>query len=216
MLSRTLAVLLCLVSVQTRAQAVAPARPPRPAYVAPPELPHTPTGAGASRDRLVGPEKEVVPRSPNKRALPSSDEPGVWAADGDPALASIPPSKFPRIKGFLFPFPPGLDDNDKARGPTEFCASVVEGALPEGAESRLADLTEQDRMCLLHTLMKRCADLRAAKQTRDSVENARRARLAAHLALVLESRVCFGHLLSEEATALGRYALPSIEARSAP
>lgn len=94
-MTRTLAVLVVLLSAcaapsvhgpafQQAAPARAPMRPPaaRPVVNSPhfPAPGATPAGAGAYRGEPL--PSASVPRSPNKRVLPASAEPGLWAADG--------------------------------------------------------------------------------------------------------------------------------------
>ena len=72
-------------SFQQAAVRPAPAAPP-PAYTpgyapgTPAEPVYTPQGAGAYRGEPL--PSTPVERSPNKRILPASNEPGLWAADG--------------------------------------------------------------------------------------------------------------------------------------
>lgn len=158
-----LMLLLCLVSVQTRAQVVSPARPALPAYVAPPELPHTPTGAGASQDRLVGPEGASVQRSLNKRVLPPSNEPGVWAADGGPFYVVIGAAEVPY---------PAWVKSDADRETTRSCSEAMNKAFGDfGSESwkRVNRMSRSDQSCLAAKLLFTCADTRYARalNTRD-------------------------------------------------
>jgi hypothetical protein len=148
---------------QQAAPAIRP--PPRPPAVTPGYNPNTyepppyaPAGGGASHGALSEPNtgKPPVPRSPNKRILPASNEPGLWAADGAPvASGRVTPPLF----GVPLPYPPGVGSGEISRRLADSCvASMTEAAEQAGKLARIMRLSEVVRQCMSAHAMKVCAD----------------------------------------------------------
>lgn len=155
----------CTTTPPSYSQAAAPAfRPaPRPPMFTPgyspntqPEPAHTPAGAGLPGERVPGTAAPGVTRSPNKRLLPASEEPGLWAADGDPALmagASTPPE----ILGVHLPLSAeGTSESAGrcARGAENGLASIHDRAL----RSELERLPLDARRCAVADFYERCVE----------------------------------------------------------
>lgn len=163
-MTRTFLALLLLLSAcsttpRAYKQAVRPApapvaRPPiyTPGYSPGPVDPaHAPAGAGASHGSLPMPGAGV-PRSPNKRVLPPTSEPGVWAADGAPK-ASAPP----RIFGVEIPFMVDAHGNTLP-GDTAWCAkTVTEAADAAKLRDRVEGYPPDARACMAALAYLHCA-----------------------------------------------------------
>lgn len=77
--------------------AAAPAPAPAVIIQQPPSYPgatYTPTGTGLPAMGQPGSQRPAVERSPNKRVLPPTKEPGLWAADGAPRAGEEPGTIF--------------------------------------------------------------------------------------------------------------------------
>jgi hypothetical protein len=148
--------LLALTTAPVLAQAVRPVpRPPGSTVVQPPlsypTLPSTPEGIGLYRPESGG---APAPRSPNTRVLPATTEPGVWAADGDPALraSASAAGASPEILGVALPLSP--EGKSAAAGS---CASTVADILKRlGIEQELLALPEPARRCAAALLYAQC------------------------------------------------------------
>jgi hypothetical protein len=136
-----------------------PAPVPRPPVVTPGYYPgtpaapvHTPAGAGLPGERVPG-QVQPVPRSPNKRTLPPTEEPGFWAADGAPTAALTEP----KIYGITIPFPPLATPADKAL--VNLCAEQVNEVSETGkvAEFVTTNYPEDVRRCLALSAFSHCA-----------------------------------------------------------
>jgi hypothetical protein len=143
------AVMLFLSSAHAQAPAMQPAPivEPAPAFPAP-SL--TPAGAGASHGMLPAPQAEV-PRSPNKRVLPASSEPGLWAADGAPRAATPL-----RLFDVEIPYP-GTATHPDAIAETEGCVATLARASDARARARLATMPLEQRSCLAAQALLHCA-----------------------------------------------------------
>lgn len=149
---RTGVCLLVLVSSTVSAQAPVPAPPP-PRAPAPFPMPRmTPEGAGAL---IVGQPGEQVPpvaRSPNKRILPATHEPGLWAAD-EPRAASrrSPERPPPAVDELLVAAPsPGTPEAKGCR------QRLLRASRTSGHEERRHNLPQTPRGCLTARLILHC------------------------------------------------------------
>jgi hypothetical protein len=91
-------------------------------------------------------------RSPHKRVLPASVEPGLWAGDGPRASVG----GMPKIMGVPFPFPPDMSMDDM--GPHLACAELMTRALAltPNAAAFEARLTDAQRKCMSASLYDIC------------------------------------------------------------
>lgn len=144
-----------------------------------PEPALTPTGTGLPEFTITGdaqPERPAL--SPNKRILPPSKEPGVWAADGDPTLAG--PKIGVILAATIIRFPDELETVDE-RAPVEFCAASMERAIGRWVRGlTLGVLSSSERECLAARLLLHCAnELDKRPGTRGEQEGRAKARLFA-------------------------------------
>lgn len=148
-ISRIVFLLLLLLASASYGQAAIPMVPARPPMVRPvtnaPAFPtpgHTPAGAGLPGERVPG--SGDVQRSPNKRILPASKEPGLWAADGAPVASSAPAPLF----NVPLPYPVpewGLG----ARLLMDRCIQSVTAAAEQvGKREAMEAIPESARRCL--------------------------------------------------------------------
>jgi hypothetical protein len=131
----------------------------------PPSYPgatYTPPGTGLPGERVPGPQRGEVPRSPNKRVLPATKEPGLWAADGAPR-ASSPPQLF----DVELPYPDGADTPEE-QATTDVCASTLTRAARSADELYYAvNLPEPVRRCFAARAYEHCAGSLWATMARD-------------------------------------------------
>jgi hypothetical protein len=124
------------------------------APVRPPAVPGTglPTRGQPGQ---VGPEAEPLPRSPHKRLLPPTREPGLWAGDAPRASAEAEPT--PALVGVLLPYPPEAHTVEE-REPTMRCAqSLYDAARAVDMVAPLRKLSERQRRCVVAQLYSACA-----------------------------------------------------------
>jgi hypothetical protein len=150
-MTRPILLLLFLLSLlpDARAQAVIspPPRPPavRP-VVNPPDFPTpgaTPAGAGLPGERVPNSIAPAVSRSPNKRLLPTSSEPGLWAADGAPHAVAPP-----RLFGVDLVFPDAAKDLFE-RDEAFICLSTMtRAAQTTGTEALIMRAPPFARRCM--------------------------------------------------------------------
>lgn len=139
-------------------QAVRPAVPQPLIQQQPPSYPgqtHTPAGTGLYRPES-GPAK--VERSPNQRVLPATREPGVWAADGDPALMAGQIYGWD-VLGVRMPVPENCDRREKWIW-SQACANRLRNTV-NGAPDllrRVTGLAKSERECLLAALFYSCLE----------------------------------------------------------
>lgn len=112
---------------------------------------------GAPRPRLGGVQPEPfdpyagVPRSADKRELPPTREPGIWAAG-----LTDPADKMPSKTILEVPLPEA--DDSEARKIRRVCARTMNLAIRLGEfEAFTKRLSEQDRRCLAARLYHHCA-----------------------------------------------------------
>lgn len=153
------------ISYQQASPAYRPVRPPpvfTPGYSpeTPPEPVYTPAGAGLPGERVPGASGASVPRSPNKRLLPRTDEPGLWAADKARAMdPREKPPDTPGLLGFVLPFPLAAE-TDRERELTRWCAYKMGNAIKE--TDRAGDvwrLPSDTRRCIAARLYEHCANI---------------------------------------------------------
>lgn len=137
---------------------------PNPAPVFAPRVPrpsHLPAGAGASPLGQPWQQPGVqVERSPNRRILPPTPEPGLWASD---AVEASRPTKYndmpAMLSGVRLPAPKG-----ESTDATRRCAATMNNAL-WGARlhEAMARLDSNVRTCIAARLFEYCAIRRAFK-----------------------------------------------------
>ena len=113
--------------------------------VRPPPAPPARPGVGAPVVGQPGAQAAPVPRSPNRRPLPPSAEPGLWSADS-PRAASAPGGA-PKVFGVDMPtledVPPSARVHEKA------CANTLARTLKtERVSTGLARLNEREKECV--------------------------------------------------------------------
>lgn len=144
----------------------------------------------------IGPP-EWAPRGTDKRVLPPTREPGIWASDSLPRSTGEP-----KILGVPIPFPPDTKaEADKE--PTRLCASIMNDAvkriIPDQA---LASFPAPWLPCLAAMLHKECGDMfvandKSLRQEAIAVDAAQERRHRALLATAANSmRVACGPPLS--------------------
>lgn len=96
---------------------------------------------------LFSPEPERPPRSPHKRVLPPTPEPGIWAVNP-------PQEDVPSILGT--PLPVGVDEADPVTRTSRACEGLMAKALFAATQDLSAWSTQQKR-CLGAILYFMCA-----------------------------------------------------------
>lgn len=145
-------------SYQQAAPAMAPVRPPavRPVVNGPmfSQPRYTPAGAGLPGERVPG---ASVPRSEG-RLLPRTDDPGVWAADGDPALMAGQIYGWD-VLGVRMPVPENCDRREKWIW-SQVCANRLRNTVNSAPDllRRVTDLAKSERECLLAALFYSCLE----------------------------------------------------------
>lgn len=153
---RLLPILVVLAAAIAHAQAVRPAPATGPLiHQQPPSYPtqvHAPAGAGASHGGLAAPRPAPVPDSPNKRLLPPTKEPGLWAADGAPVGVGGP-------RLFDVEIPHIRNEHDlPVAGETEWCTKgLAKAADAAGWRERIENYSAEVRACMAATAYLRCA-----------------------------------------------------------
>lgn len=144
-------------------QAVARPAPAGPLIVQqPPSYPgatYTPAGAGAYRGDPL--PSKPVPRSPNKRVLPATREPGIWAADGAPQ-ASMPY----RIFDVEIPFPADARTVDGKRQTGECASGVMLALLSSRLHDEMMAHPFAARRCMAAQAYRSCAGLEIERALR--------------------------------------------------
>lgn len=107
---------------------------------------------------------ENLPRSPHKRELPPTKEPGIWAADA--AKAQIPSDHImPMIKGIRLPLPSG-EDYVPPTHPAAACATWANARLgPDEIHDKVSLLTYEQTRCMAALLYAKCTGPIANKTT---------------------------------------------------
>ncbi|OJH33924.1 hypothetical protein BON30_46210 [Cystobacter ferrugineus] len=134
-----------------------PTRAPGPAQIGNTYRPAGTTLYGVGE---AAPRVEEVPRSPNRRVLPPTGEPGLWAADEARASAT----KYPTVADIELPLPTA----DESNLGTLFCAHKIHKLLTsEGQMRQLMDLRYDDRRCVVAQLYAFCWDKEIARARSD-------------------------------------------------
>lgn len=126
--------------------------PMRPAETRPV---YTPAGAGLP-EYWAEPQPEAKPRSPHKRYLPPSREPGIWA--GDSPMASSDANADPRL--FRVPLPtPEADPDPQDKAIAIYCAVSMEtAAVSSGVPASMFKIDMDARQCLAAKLYRACVE----------------------------------------------------------
>jgi len=162
-----------------------PAEYHRGTMPAPPPAPLRP-GVGAPVMGQPGSYREPLPRSPNSRVLPPSNEPGLWSADSP--RASNSETAAPILYGIELPVPE--EAGPEARFHAEMCARSIDDATRASGKARLVEgLSRQQKACLALQLQDVCL-----LTVRGALPQAQRARLDALLAMsrAAVDRECLG------------------------
>lgn len=153
---------------------------PAPAYA--------PPGAGAPMVGQPGQQgAPEVPRSPHKRVLPATKEPGLWASDSS-AASNLP--AVPRIVGVDLPFPPGATKDEEkyiARTCGQEMSRVVQG-LRTLNKWDVTGLSLEERRCIAARLYEHCASGRRTL-FEQAIDSDRAAAVDKEVLLVMEVAV---------------------------
>lgn len=116
-----------------------------------PRVTYAPAGAGLP-EYWGSPEAPKVERSPHRRELPPTREPGLWAGD-QPRSARVPWADWPTtVLGVELPIHPGLEDEIYAQQ-TRKCAFVISRLADEDVMRRaMAALSAPEIRCLVARL----------------------------------------------------------------
>lgn len=196
----------CVTSKQGQYYQTAAVPTPLPATV--PQFPrpsHTPAGAGAS---AIGQpwQSPGPPRSPNRRILPPSPEPGLWAADEKEDVTRAGQDDIPAaIAGVKLPSPRKGSTADTRR-----CAISMGKALAEAnLYWAMNKLHPGARECVAARLFEYCAIRRAFqlhnKLTAAGIESSRaldRREETVGVAVAFARRVCNEETYPREASAI--------------
>lgn len=124
-------------------------------YVSPPGgIPGaTPAGTGLGEPRSPDWNGREVPRSPNKRILPATKEPGLWAADTVKATANDAPTLY----GVAIPYPDNAVTTED-RAAVGACVGTMNDAARETQQTAvIAAYPEDVRRCLAAHAYYHCA-----------------------------------------------------------
>jgi hypothetical protein len=131
-----------------------PAEYRRGTMPAPPPAPLRP-GVGAPTMGQPGSLTQPPPRSPNKRVLPPSNEPGLYSADRPRASNSAETEAAPILYGIELPVPEKA--GAVARFHAAMCARSLEDATRAAGKARLVEgLSRQQKACLALQLQDLC------------------------------------------------------------
>jgi len=101
---------------------------------------------------------EQAPRGTDKRVLPPTKEPGIWASDGELRAAASAASDKPYIGPVEIPFPDDADSESK-KAPTSVCAMSVTQAIKSSQQwIRFLNLPSSVQQCTAAKLYKFCAE----------------------------------------------------------
>lgn len=158
----------------------APVRTP----VVPPRVGHTPAGAGLP-EYFREPERQPLPRSPHRRPLPPTAEPGIWAGDEPKASAD----RYPRPI-VLGTEQPTAEDSTAAEKAKACADQLTMAAASTLGIAQVYNLPPPTKACLAARLQQFCLVTR-----RQQAENDKSSDLPAwHSAFVVatrhEERVC--------------------------
>lgn len=143
----------------------------------PAEPVYTPNGAGLPGERVPGQQAQPVPTSPNKRILPASNEPGLWAADGAPRASDGDGHTHP-LFGLFYPHPPG-DVTGEVSAMMDRCAeSMLAAAQKAGVLAAIEALPKPVKFCMSARAFAHCADATWDEIGREMLDDDRRHELA--------------------------------------
>lgn len=116
---------------------------------------YTPAGAGLPEYRPTEEEPEVS-RGKDRRVLPATRGPGIWASDGDETRAAmrqtpVPPSVGPVALSF-----PETATTEEERKPTRKCARSLNAAISSAAWDSMMRLSPRLQACLVARLYAYC------------------------------------------------------------
>jgi hypothetical protein len=152
-----------------------PAEYQRGTFTPPPPAPLRP-GVGAPVLGQPGQSQAVMPRSPHRRVLPPTREPGVWAGD-QPRAAGFEDVKDvePLILGVRLPYINEPPLNEEETWPVRWCAAAANTTLEVRADpSTISALTMAERECLAAMFYAACAGAqRGATMLRTDIPHAR-------------------------------------------
>lgn len=200
-----LLLLLFAVPLSSSAQAVRSPPSTGPLIIQqPPSYPtptYTPPGTGLPATGQPGAQPASAPRSPNKRILPATKGPGVWAADdGHGASAVLPPKVF----GVDMPNP--VSGNVVERAVMDTCRHALSMASKESQQEQyLLTLPTDIRMCLAAKAHSMCSTLtlnlfQGSNQKAQFPPGMEKALLAAQQhAFSLEATYCSGVTIDQDA-----------------
>lgn len=183
--------------------AAAPASGPAIIIQQPPTYPgatYTPAGTGLPTIGQPGTQRPAVERSPNKRVLPPTKEPGLWAADGAPVAAARH-----HLWGVEIPLPEGAMAHLVEREAWHCADGMDEVAKGIRKVAFIDTLPEDVRRCMVARAQYHCAfeeGLLAQRHVaRGSTSDAARleplAALEAH-ALALRAKWCADDTLTDK------------------
>lgn len=128
---------------------------------------YAPAGAGLPEYMPVN-DVPTAPRGTDRRVLPPTREPGIWASDSEPKTKPIP-----RIGKTLFPSP---EVSDAEINPS--CIGQVNDLLDSsGKRAKLERLIEPVQHCIAATLYEACIDEGEKDRARVETENRKRYKL---------------------------------------
>lgn len=133
----------------------------------------TPVGAGAPILGQPGQHRSppVLPPSPNKRILPATREPGIWAADETRAARDKADKEPVSVLDVPLPAP----DGKASTRPVRACKAMIDTGLVEaGLKENLAALPQNVRRCVVARLLEACLRTKGKKElARDEQAEAR-------------------------------------------
>lgn len=119
----------------------------------PPPAPPARPGVGAPIVGQPGSATAPPPRSPNRRVLPPSTEPGLWSADTPRASGDT--GEAPVLYGIEMPAP--VEVGEVARFHAAMCARTLADATQAAGQANLvAGLSRQQKACLALQLQVLC------------------------------------------------------------
>lgn len=128
----------------------------RGTFTPPPPAPVR-TGVGAPVIGQPGMQPRTIPRGGDRRVLPPTRGPGIWASDKPKTVPAIP-----MIAGVALPYPPDVASADeKVMG--RLCAAHMTHAIADtDTLQRIMQLGEAARICVAMRLYEHCTSLTRA------------------------------------------------------
>jgi hypothetical protein len=180
-------------------------RPAPPVFNPAQDAPHTVGQPGHLR------QPQEYPKSPHKRELPPTKEPGLWAGDGEQASIGIDTERGPVVLGvplavFDPPAPANLDEMY-----ARFCATAIDSAILRlGLKTEILGYGGRRACFLAHVYDKCVSDIEQGTAASDAIKGGGDASLRRLILLALKARVvlpwkdavCGGEKLTKRRTAL--------------